>query len=273
MTKKRLKRRITPVNREGINRFFPVILIPFFIFLCSPDTASAERPFLLTETAIPVEKGNYRLETGLVLNRISSNTRDTNLAIDIRYGLIQNLELDLLVPYLFREEDGEHESQIGDTLLRAKVRFIKGREANPLSISGQLILKLPTAGRDDFFGTSGEPDLGFVAIASKEFTPVTAHINFGYIFIGNTPFGDEPDQIRYALGLELQTIEEPVVLIGEISGSAEIGNSASKGIITLLGGINYKVSRIASVDGSVGFGLTQDSPDYLVNVGFTYLFQ
>lgn len=272
LTKKLLKRRITPVNKAEINRIFGIILAFFSFFLSFPNRASAERPFLITETAIPVEKGNYRLEGGLVLNRLSSNTRDSVLEIDLRYGLIQNLEVDLVVPYLFREEDGEHKNQIGDVLLRAKVRFIKGREANPLSIAGQLILKLPTAGSDQFFGTSGEPDLGFVAIASKEFTPVTAHINFGYIFIGNTPFGDEPDQIRYALGLELQTNEEPVLLIGEVSGSTEIGNSASKGIITLLGGIKYKITPIASIDGSIGFGLTHDSPDYLLNVGFTYLF-
>ena len=267
-----LKRRITPVNREEKNKLFGIALALFLSLLSLPKTASAERPFLSTETAIPVERGTYRLETGLVFDRISSDTRDTSVAVDMRYGLIQNLEIDLLVPYLFRVEDGEHENEIGDVLLRAKVRFIKGREANPLSISGQLVLKLPTAGRDQFFGTSGAADIGFVAIASKEFTPVTAHINFGYFIIGNPPYGNESDQIRYALGLELQTIEESIALIGEISGSTEIGNSASKGLITLLGGVDYKVARTARIDASVGFGLTNDSPDYLVNIGFTYLF-
>jgi hypothetical protein len=251
-----------------------LVISGLFLFLpCVTDTASAERPFLFTERAVPLERGNYKLETGLVLNRFSSDTRDANLSIDVRYGLIQNLELDILLPYLFREEDGEHENQIGDILLRAKVRFLKGREANPLSIAGQLFIKLPSAGRDRFFGTTGEPDLGVVAIASKEFTPVTAHINFGYTFIGNPPLGDLPDQILYALGLELQTIEEPVALIGEISGSTEVGNSASRGILTLLGGVNYKFERTASMDASVGFGLTDDSPDYLVHFGFTYLFE
>ncbi|MCG3117309.1 MAG: transporter [Candidatus Manganitrophus sp. SA1] len=251
-----------------------LIVSSLLLFLSTvSDKAFAERPFLLTERAIPLERGNYQLETGLVLNRFSSDTRDANLLVDIRYGLIQNLELDILLPYLFREEDGEHENQIGDLLLRAKVRFLKGREANPLSIAGQLFIKVPSAGRDRFFGTTGEPDLGIVAIASKEFTPVTAHINFGYIFIGNPPLGDLPDQILYALGLELQTIEDPLSLIGEISGSTEIGNSASKGILTLLGGVNYKFERAVSADASVGFGLTDDSPDYLVQFGFTYLFE
>lgn len=261
------------MNSLGKNGIL-LVLSSLFLFLpCVTNTASAERPFLLTERAVPVERGNYRLETGLVLNRLSSDTRNANLSIDLRYGLIQNLELDLLLPYLFREEDGEHENQIGDILLRAKVRFLKGREANPLSISGQLFIKLPSAGRDRFFGTTGEPDIGIVAIASKEFTPVTAHINFGYIFIGNPPLGDLPDQILYALGLELQTNAELLALIGEISGSTEIGNSASRGILNLLGGFNYKFERTVSVDASVGFGLTDDSPDYLVNFGFTYLFE
>lgn len=273
LTKKLPESRITPVNSLGKKEIL-LIVSSLLLFLSSvSDKAFAERPFLLTERAIPLERGNYQLETGLVLNRFSSDTRDANLLVDIRYGLIQNLELDILLPYLFREEGGEHENQIGDLLLRAKVRFLKGREANPLSIAGQLFIKVPSAGRDRFFGTTGEPDLGIVAIASKEFTPVTAHINFGYIFIGNPPLGDLPDQILYALGLELQTIEEPLSLIGEISGSTEIGNSASKGILTLLGGVNYKFERAVSADASVGFGLTDDSPDYLVQFGFTYLFE
>lgn len=261
------------MNSPGKKGILLIISSLLLFLLCITNTVFAERPFLLTERAIPLERGNYKLETGLVLNRFSSDTRDTNLLVDVRYGLIQNLELDILLPYLFREEDQEHENQIGDILLRAKVRFLKGREANPLSIAGQLFLKLPSAGRDRFFGTTGEPDVGIVAIASKEFTPVTAHINFGYIFIGNPPLGDLPDQILYALGLELQTIEEPLALIGEISGSTEIGNSASRGILTLLGGINYKFDKTVSVDASVGFGLTDDSPDYLVHLGFTYLFE
>jgi hypothetical protein len=261
------------VNSPGKKGILLIISSFFFFFPSIAKTAFAERPFLLTERAVPLERGTYKLETGLVLNRFSSDTRDANLLVDVRYGLIQNLELDILLPYLFREEDGEHENQIGDLSLRAKVRFLKGREANPLSISGQLFIKFPSAGRDRFFGTTGEPDLGLVAIASKEFTPVTAHINFGYIFIGNPPLMDLPDQIRYALGLELQTIEESLALIGEISGGTEIGNSASKGILTLLGGIHYKFDQTAGVDASVGFGLTDDSPDYLVHFGFTYLFE
>lgn len=273
MTKKLPESRITPVNSFGKKRILLFLSSLFLFLLYITETAFAERPFLLTERAVPLERGTYKLETGLVLNRLSSDTRNSSLLLDLRYGLIQNLELDIVLPYLFREEDGEHENQIGDLLLRAKVRFLKGREANPLSISGQLFIKLPSAGRDRFFGTTGEPDLGIVAIASKEFTPVTAHINFGYIFIGNPPLGDLPDQILYALGWELQTNAEPLTLIGEISGSTEIGSSASRGILNLLGGINYKFEKTVTADASVGFGLTDDSPDYLFNFGFTYLFE
>lgn len=191
----------------------------------------------------------------------------------MRYGLIQNLELGLEVPYLFREEGSENENQIGDMLLRAKVRFLKGREANPLSVAGEMLLKLPTAGRDQFFGTTGKPDIGFIAIASKEFTPVTAHINFGYIFIGNPPLKDVADQLIYAIGLELQTMEEPLSMIAELSGNSETGRAASEQTLTLQGGFAYRVARSFSLDLSVGLGLTKDSPDYLMNVGFTYLFQ
>lgn len=221
---------------------------------------------------MPIERGNYRLESGIIFNRFSSEVNDTTVSADLRYGLIQNLELGLEIPYLFREERSNNENQIGDTLLRAKVRFLKGREANPLSVAGEMLLKLPTAGRDQFFGTTGKPDIGFIAVASKEFTPVTAHINFGYIFIGNPPFKDLADQLLYALGLELKTEEEPLSLIAELSGNSETGRTASRETLTIQGGAAYRVAGSFSFDASMGFGVTKDSPDYLINAGFTYLF-
>ncbi|MGB3941634.1 MAG: transporter [Candidatus Manganitrophaceae bacterium] len=247
--------------------------LSLFVSLFFVDAVFAERPFLLTERGTPVEKGNYRLETGLLFNRFSSDTKTTSLAIDVRYGLIQNLEVSLLIPYLFRKEGGEHDNQIGDLLFRGKVRFLKGREANPLSISGQVIIKLPTAKRDPFFDTTGEADIGFFGIASKEFAPITAHLNLGYVYIGNPPFAEVQDQLRYGLALELQTVEEALFLTTELSGFTSVGKGASKNdILNLMGGIVYRIDRAFRIDASGGIGLTQDSPDYLINTGLTYLF-
>ncbi|HLG21562.1 MAG TPA: hypothetical protein VI382_02010, partial [Candidatus Manganitrophaceae bacterium] len=126
--------------------------------------------------------------------------------------------------------------------------------------------------RDQILGTTGEADVGFLAIASKEFDRVMAHINFGYIFIGNPPLEDRADQLRYSLGLEFKTEEELVRLIGEISGGVEVGEAASNGSLNLLGAVSYMADRNVTLDASLGFGLTQDSPDYLFSLGMVSFF-
>lgn len=260
-------------NKQKKNTRVWDFLLALVLFLLLPSMAAAERPFLFTEGAVPTDKRFYRFETGFVVNRFTSSTRQTILNTSLRYGLIQNLELNLEVPYLFLERGGEHENQIGDLLLKTKVRFIKGREANPLSIAGQMFIKFPTAGHDDFMGTTGEPDIGFIAIASKEFTPVVAHINFGYIFIGNPPLENLEDQLRYSLGLEIKVQEGIFSVIGELFGSTEIGSTFSSGTLGLLGGFVYYTEPGIILDLSAGFGMTDDSPDYMINVGLTYSFQ
>ena len=249
-------------------------LFTSLFFLLLPSWAAAERPFLFTESAVPTEKKVYRLETDFTSNRFSSHDHQTILDLSLRYGLIQNLELNVEVPYLFQEHNGDHENQFGDILLKTKIRFIKGREANPLSVAGQMFIKVPSSGKDDFFGTTGKPDIGFIAIASKEFTPVVAHINFGYVFVGNPSFEDKKDQLRYSLGLEVKLEEQVFSIVGEIFGNTEIGSTVSSDRLGVLAGVAYRAAEPAILlDLSAGLGMTSDSPDYIINAGLTYSFQ
>ncbi|MFQ5589124.1 MAG: hypothetical protein ACE5F7_09820, partial [Nitrospiria bacterium] len=212
-----------------------------FLLIFLPGQALAERPFLTIETAIPTEKDTYRIESGLVLNRLSARGKKTQLGLNIRYGLIQNLEFDLETPVLFLRGEGKSKNMLGDILLKTKIRFIKGRAANPLSIAGQMVIKFPAAGKEDFkediLKTSGVVDVGFVALASKTFVPATAHINLGYYFIGNPAGKDLSDQVRYALGLESEVEGSPLKLIAELFGQSDTSSSSSTAdTLVLMGG-------------------------------------
>ncbi len=257
--------------------FMKRYLGPIFLFLICfsmPDRVFAERPFQATETAIPTERGTYRVEAGLLLDRSSANEKKSQVGVNLRYGLIQNLEFNLEMPYLFAESNGQKKNKQGDVLLNTKIRFIKGRAANPLSIAGQMIIKFPTAGENKTLGTSGVVDVGFLSIASKEFAPVTAHINFGYFFIGNPPGQDLSDQLRYALALEFALDNaSPMKLIGELYGRADTGSAPdADDVLILAAGFSLKANQTLSLDSSVGYGINSKSPDYLINIGATYLF-
>lgn len=254
------------------NPVIPALLFLAFVPISTP--VFAERPFQVTETAIPTARGTYRIEGGFLLDRSASDKKKTQVGVNLRYGLIQNLEFDLEIPYLFSESNGQKKNKQGDIRLNTKIRFIKGRAANPLSIAGQMIIKFPTAGENKVLGTSGVVDVGFLAIASKEFTPVTAHINFGYFFIGNPAGQDLSDQLRYALALEL-AIEDasPIKLLGELYGRASTGSASdADDVMILAGGFSLKANHTLTLDTTVGYGLNSKSPDYLINMGATYIF-
>jgi len=255
---------------DRVKRFF---LLPFILlFLMSlPRLGFAERPFLETETAIPTDRGLYRLESGLVFQRIAVNQKQSTFNLGLRYGLIHNLEFNLNLPYLFVSDNGNSKNRPGDLLLKTKIRFLKGRAANPLSVAGQMVLKFPTAGESDFYHTTGVVDLGFIAIASKTFSPLTAHINLGYYFIGNPPGQDLPDQVRYALGLSLEMPDTPLKIIGELFGRSGIGSGTSGDPMTAMSGFSIQPLRGLIIDISAGFGLTKDAPDYLISAGISYL--
>ena len=255
-----------------VSRFFIRFSLSFFLVFVSSSLVFAERPFLATERAFPTARGTYRLEGGLNYNRISSDSKKTISRLKLRYGLIQNLEFDLEIPFLFVDSDGKNKNRPGDVLLKTKIRFLKGRAANPLSIAGQMIIKFPTAGKSDVLDTSGVVDVGFLAIASKEFSPITTHINLGYFFIGNPAGKDLPDQIRYSLGLEAEMDHTPIKAVGEITGRADLGSSPSDDQSIAMLGFSLQTQRNLIFDTTVGFGLNKNSPDYVINGGATYFF-
>ncbi len=232
--------------------------------------ALAQRPFLVTEQALPVDKGRYLIQSGISLDRHSANRQITTLGLDVRQSPLYDLEVGLQVPYLFAEEGGSHENQVGDLLLRTKVRFLHGRAANPLSIAGQILVKIPSAGRDDLLKTTGEADVGLFGLASKAFDVLNAHVNLGYIFVGNPAGGEKADELRYALGLEVKTPDPFLFWIGELIGSAQVGSPTSNGPWSVMGGVRYQAEDTVALDASAAFGITREAPDFSVNLGVTY---
>ncbi len=237
----------------------------------TPNPGFAERPFIETETAIPTDRGRYLLESGLIFNRVAADQKQTIFNLGIRYGLIHNLEFNLEIPYIFVSNQGNSKNRPGDLLLKTKVRFLKGRAANPLSVAGQMILKFPTAGRKAEFNTTGVVDVGFRAIASKTFSPLTAHINLGYYFIGNPPGQDLPDQVRYALGLAVEVPDTPLKILGELFGRSNVGSGTSGDPMTAMGGFSIQPTDAFIIDVLAGFGLTKDAPDYIISSGISYI--
>ncbi|HUK57044.1 MAG TPA: transporter [Nitrospiria bacterium] len=266
-------------------RVFSLGLLTLLVLLQSRPVL-ALMPYLDTESAVPVDRGKSRLDISLRDDRWNSDLSTYTLMTELSYGLINNLEFAVDAPYIFRNQKGPgDEDGLGDLTLKAKVRFIKGREANPVSIAGQLAVKFPSCDKDKALSPecTGEPDVGIRAIASKEFFPVTVDLNLGYVFIGNPANTSLNDILTYSLAFDYLTTADRVHVLGELAGEtnrypktskfqSRLSAKTSAGPLSALVGLLYDLDPAMALTATWSTGLTPASPDYSLSAGFRYQF-
>ena len=261
--------------KKFIRTFLTGLIISLVFLQAGP--VYAYLPFLESETAVPVERGKSRLDVSFQHNQFRGNPSYglEALRVELAYGIINNMDFAVDSAYRIRRVRGaEDEDGLGDLKLKVKVRFIKGREASPASIAGQMTVKFPSCNQNKDLSTecTGGPDVGIRAIATKEFFPVTAHLNLGYIFVGNPPSGELDDVFHYSLGLDYLTAADYFHIVGELAGETNRDPRESSDLLTALIGLVYDidVDKVLTLSGSLG--LTESSPDYVFLGGFRYLF-
>jgi hypothetical protein len=238
--------------------------------------AQAERPFFATERGTTLDHGVSRLEFGVESSRFSSDTTRYTLMSELTYGIFHHLNFEVEAPYFFITGPGG-QGEVGDVTLRPKVLFLKGREANPLSLSGELVVKFPSCNESGAAvavipGCTGETDLGLIGIATKEFLPITVHLNLGYTFVGTPPGQTLDNVVSYSLAFEYETILPAITFVTELAGETNRNPGVADDPLTLLLGVVYQVNRRIELDSSLIAGLTSPSPDYGALVGVSYTF-
>ncbi len=239
--------------------------------------ARAERPFLAAERATTLEHGTSRVQFGLKAARFSSDTTQYTLNAELTSGLLANFDFRVEAPYLFTTGNGGTRGEVGDVTFRPRLLLLKGREANPLSVAGELVLKFPSC--DESSGAAGvtpactgEADVGIIAIATKEFQPVTVHLNLGYTFVGNPPGRALDDVVSYALAFEYDTVLPAIAIITEVAGESSREPSVSDDVLNVLVGATYQLNKRVILDSSLAVGLSSPSPDYAAVLGVSYTF-
>ena len=267
---------VKTLNLNGLFSPFRLGLIVSLVLL-QAGSAFAYLPFRDSETAVPVGRGKSRLDVSFNHDQFKGNPSYglEALRAELTYGLINNMDFSVDSTYRIRRVRGtDDQDGLGDLKLKAKVRFIKGREASPASIAGQMTVKFPSCNQNKALSPecTGGPDIGIRAIATKEFFPVTAHLNVGYIFIGNPPSGELDDVFHYSLALDLLTSADYFHVVGELAGETNRDPRQSSDLLTALIGLAYDVDvdKVLMLSGSLG--LTEESPEYGFLGGFRYLF-
>lgn len=259
-------------------RAWPTVTVSFVLVgVLAGVPARAERPFLATERGPTLDPGTSRVQSGLEAARFSSQTTRYTLDTELTSGLLPQLDLRVEAPYLFTTGPGGTRGEVGNVTFRPKLLLLKGREANPLFLAAQLVLKFPSCDETSAAASvtptcTGEADLGVLAIATKEFQPVTVHLNLGYTFVGSPPGQELDDVISYSLAFEYNTVLPATAVVAEVSGETNRDPSVSENPLDLLIGVVYQVNRRVALDTSLAVGLSSPSPDYSAAFGVSYVF-
>lgn len=235
--------------------------------------------FLITEVLVrPIavtagEKNTYiGISGGYGTGDFGGETR-TNLAyVMVEAGYVgQSYEISAIVPYLFLSSgDGSGQNGgmmnmtggMGDIILKGSKSLVNSSD-NGFTIDGTLSVKLPTASKEDGFGT-GETDYGVFLDIGKQIDRLKISLMPGYIFTGSTSEQTYNDIEIYGIGAST------------VSGNTYFQVSyeyrtafvpQTKDPQFLNGNIYHIFNDTFALKGDVSFGLNKGAPDLGLKLG------
>jgi hypothetical protein len=220
------------------------------------------------------------------------NTRDlgtitTQLAswsVIARYGLIDNLELDLIIPFGYAKQEVDlgftsssmDDFGLGDIAGRLRYQLWQERGASP-----DIILDFDVksrSGGDTLLG-SGHWSMGGSVVLAKTLDPVVFFGRLGYLFTLEREGRNPGDQIFYELGWGFSLndrVSFTMSLDGAAVGRFEVDGrdipGSSLDILSLQFAVTTRVARNWFVEPTVRMGLSNDASDVVAGVNLVYRF-
>src|SRR4030065_352302 len=260
-------------NRKLLTVVTSVTLI---CVLFSTAPAFARRP-LTTQSAYPEKVHRVKLETGIRYMNFPHGDESNNLDVEVNYGVINNLDVGVEIPYVFwRPRGDKNVDTLGDMILKSRLLFLKGREGNPISLTIQPFFKIPTPENDEKVLKSGggggvdnggsgfstgKTDFGFVFIATREMSQsLSAHMNIGYTFINKPSWVDEYDNVfSFKVAAEYSADDE-IDIVGEVTGETNKDPRYHDFFYILLGARD-RIMEGVLLDAGFSAGISDSSPD------------
>lgn len=236
------------------------------LLLTTAVNTFAYRP-LGTEDANVAGKGVAQTEVSWDnLNWKNGDKEDVFLLVPI-YGLTENLELSVEIPYLYRRPaSGTSEEGTGDINIVAKYLLVPGGAEHPaFAVKG--VVKMDNGDYDKGLG-SGDRDYTVIAAASETIGQLTGHAHFGYTLTGKKKNGNLRDITLYGVALDYAA-SDAFHLLAELNGYRHPDSTVKEDPRTALAGITYKVSENITFDAGYRWGLNDSVPEWGTTVGAT----
>ncbi len=247
------------------------------LLLCLPTLSLAGHP-LITDDAGTLGKGKFQLELNgqydsdrETVDGVSVKTTGGQVASTLSYGLVENVDLVLSLPYSWgKSEENESttydEKGISDVVLETKWRFF---EKEGYSLALKPGIRIPTGDHKKGLG-AGEVGYQAFLIGSKEMVPWSFHANLGYIRNENKT-AEQKNIWHASLAATWETIKN-LNLVGNIGIERNPDDNAQNNPAFFIGGLIYSVTENIDLDCGVKYGLNSSETDLSLMAGITLRF-
>ncbi|MGX2038937.1 transporter [Methylocaldum sp. MU1018] len=214
-----------------------------------------------------------------------------------RYGLIDDLELDLSVPFTFAERELDPSTAVEPPPPGYTRGFIRGDGSGLGDVSGSLRwgalheegfipettlslnVKSDTGHENLFLGT-GFWNIGGTVSLVKTIDPVVFFGSLGYNAVLEKGGYDPGDQVLYAFGMGF-SLNDRVSFSTSLNGAA-VGRTKQKGFGEITGSgrdidslnfsVTVQVTKGLYLEPFVNFGLTEEATDFFAGINVPYRF-
>lgn len=256
---------------------FVLVTAIFFTSYINPSYAAHP---LITDDTGTQGKGKFQLEaqSEFVFDKFKEDAVEIKTTVGqlqgvLTYGILENLDLVLTVPYVWAKvkEDGltaYDERGISDLSFEAKWRFWELQDSS-LSFALKPTITIPTG--DDKKGLgSGRATYGITFITTKEFKPLALHLNLGYTYNDNK-LDERKDLWKLSTALEAEVIKD-LKLVTEIGVQKNPDRQSKTNPAFVTGGLIYSVTDNLDLDFGIRAGLNRVEPDMTILAGVTLRF-
>ena len=255
-----------------------VFLTPLSLFLLLFSTSAYAAHPLITDDTGTQGKGRFQMELNSEVNYdkeseagVKTKTKGGEVATIISYGIIDNVDIVLGVPYQWFKfkEDGEiicREKGLSDISLELKWRFY---ERDGWSFALKPGVTIPTGNEKKDLGT-GRVTSSIFFITTKEIEPLAFHLNLGYMRNENK-LDERKDIWHISLASEVKLIKD-LRLVTNIGMERNPDRASNKNPAFILGGFIYSIVENFDMDIGIKGGLNKPETDLTILAGITWRF-
>jgi hypothetical protein len=255
---------------------FSIGLVYFALMLIACPSWAAHP--LITDDTGTQGKGKFQLELNGQYDWDKETEEDESVnstggqaAATLSYGIADNVDLVLSVPYLWGKAEVNEitlydEKGICDAVLETKMRLL---EKKGFSLALKPGISFPTGNDEKGLG-AGQLGGHLFLIASQELGAWAFHGNLGYIRNENKT--DERKDIWHASLAATWEVIKNLKLTANVGIERNPDTDANNDPAFLIGGIIYSIKENLDVDFGVKCGLTKSETDISALAGITFRF-